>query len=193
MGKVNVIQKSRKECRCSKCGKTIPVGSKYYRGSINFHPDIVRCSDCGLESWEVTTSDYQLQAGEIVYRWNENYGVTEDAIESIRGDLESLAEELQERLDNMPESLQDSDTGMILQERIEHLQAAQNELDNVDVDGIKEEVLDEYNQALDEDEEELEELDWENPDQYSDVLDIVEAFETKLDEMISDALSVIEV
>lgn len=116
MGKVNVIQKSRKECRCSKCGKTIPVGSKYYRGSINFHPDIVRCSDCGLESWEVTTSDYQLQAGEIVYRWNENYGVTEDAIESIRGDIESLAEELQERLDNMPESLQDSDTGMILLE-----------------------------------------------------------------------------
>lgn len=193
MGKVNVIQKSRKECRCSKCGKTIPVGSKYYRGSINFHPDIVRCSDCGLESWEVTTSDYQLQAGEIVYRWNENYGVTEDAIESIRGDLESLAEELQERLDNMPESLQDSDTGVILQERIEQLEDAQNELDNVDVDGIKEEVLDEYNQALDEDEEELEELDWENPDQYSDVLDIVEAFETKLDELISDALSVIEV
>ena len=32
MGEVKIVNKSRKEYKCSKCGKVIPVGSRYYRG-----------------------------------------------------------------------------------------------------------------------------------------------------------------
>lgn len=132
MGKVTVIKKSRKECVCSKCRKTIPVGSSYYRGVINFHPDIVRCSDCGLKPWEVTTSDYLLAVGPILNEWQER-GMD---CESIGEELSSIRDDLREKLDNMPEQLQESDTGSLLQERIEGLEAACDELDSIDYDSI---------------------------------------------------------
>lgn len=50
MGKVTIIKKSRKECKCGKCGNIIPVGSRYYRGELNFARDIIRCDSCKLES-----------------------------------------------------------------------------------------------------------------------------------------------
>lgn len=193
MGKVTIIKKSRKECRCSKCGQVIPVGSQYYRGTLNFNPDIIRCNNCKLESWEVTTSDYQINVGNIVYRWYESFGSSETAPEEISSELESIRDDLQDRLDNMPEGLQDADTGMMLQERIEKLEGAMNELDNIDTDSLKQEVIDEYNQELDDNDKEIEELDWDKPEQYADVLDITEALETKISEAIDEALSVIEI
>ena len=193
MGKVTIIKKSRKECRCSKCGQVIPVGSQYYRGTLNFNPDIIRCNSCKLESWEVTTSDYQINVGNIVYRWYESFGSGESAPEEISSELESIRDELQDRLDNMPEGLQDADTGMILQERIENSEDAMNELDNIDTDSLKQEVVDEYNQELEDSDKEVEELDWDNPEQYADVMDITEALETKISEAIDEALSVIEI
>lgn len=132
MGKVTVIKKSRKECKCSKCREVIPVGSTYFRGVINFHPDIVRCSKCGLKAWEVTTSDYLLAVGPILNEWQKS-GMD---YESINEELSSIRDDLQDRLDNMPEQLQESDTGQILQERIEGLEAACDELDSIDYDSI---------------------------------------------------------
>lgn len=40
-------------------------------------------------------------------------------------------EELEEKYDNIPEQLQDADAGCILQERIEGLEDAYNELENL--------------------------------------------------------------
>ncbi|MCD8221091.1 MAG: hypothetical protein LUD07_02655 [Clostridiales bacterium] len=54
MGKVQYIKKSRKEYTCGKCRQSIPVGSPYYRGILNFHQPIIRCVSCGLKSYEVT-------------------------------------------------------------------------------------------------------------------------------------------
>lgn len=157
MGKVQVIQKSRKECKCNKCGRIIPVGSKYYKGEINFGPTIRRCESCGLEAWEVTTSDYQLQVGEIVYRWQDNYSKDQNGVEEIVSELESIRDDLQDRLDNMPEQLQEADTGMLIQERIEMLEDAISELENIDEDSIKEEKLREYAEQFDFDEDSEEE------------------------------------
>ena len=53
-------------------------------------------------------------------------------IDEIKDDAESLRDECQEHLDNMPEQLQDSDSGQTLQERIENLDNAVSELDNID-------------------------------------------------------------
>lgn len=141
MGKVQVIQKSRKECKCNKCGKIIPVGSKYYKGEINFGPTIRRCESCKLEGWEVTTSAYQLQVGRIVYKWEEDYAIDADGVSNIISDLEEIRDEVQERLDNMPYQLQEADTGMILQERIDALDSAISELESIDVEVIQEDKL----------------------------------------------------
>lgn len=184
MGKVSVIKKSRKEYKCSKCGEVIPVGSTYYKGQINFGPTIVRCSDCKLESWEVTTSDYQLAVGEIVYRWEKNYGYAEDAIDNIVSDLQDIADDLQGRLDNMPEGLQEGDVGQLLQERIDALESAISELESIDVDSVKEDIAAEFSEEHLTDEERDDEPSWD---------DIVimkgEEAEKAMSEMLDEALT----
>lgn len=138
MGQITRVKKSRKAYKCSRCGKEIPVGSEYLRGDLNFSKPIIRCVKCGLQSWEVTTSDFQLRAGEAVYRWEDNYSTDAvdlaDTIESLKSDLEEIRDDLQDRLDNMPDSLQDSDTGNTLQERIDSLDEAINELENIEAE-----------------------------------------------------------
>lgn len=148
MGKIKEIKKSRKECVCSKCRQIIPVGSTYLRGVINFHPDIVRCVKCGLKSYEVTTSDYLRAVGEITSEWQEN-GYD---FQTIADELTSIRDEQQYRLDNMPEQLQDSDTGTMLQERIDGLDAAIDELESIDEDSIFSEKISEVVDREDADE-----------------------------------------
>lgn len=132
MGKIKEIQKSRKECKCSKCGNIIPVGSKYLRGILNFHPDIIRCTSCGLKYWEVTTSDYIQRVAPILNEWQEQGYSYED----ILTEFTELRDELQDRLDNMPESLQDSESGQTLQERIDGLEEACNQLEEISKEDI---------------------------------------------------------
>lgn len=139
MGKIKEIQKSRKECKCGKCGNIIPVGSKYLRGILNFHPDIIRCTSCGLKYWEVTTSDYVQRVAPILNEWQQQGYSYED----ILSEFTDLKDELQERLDNMPESLQDSDSGQTLQDRIAGLEEACSQLEEISRDDIFSEKLEE--------------------------------------------------
>lgn len=200
MGKVELIKKSRKENKCRKCGSIIAVGSSYYRGKLNFSPDIVRCTKCGLEGWEVTTSDYQLNVGEIVYKWRENYGTGEEVAEEIKGALEEIRDELQDKLDNMPEQLQYAPTGETLQERIDALDSCMDELDSIDIEDIKSDVVSEC-EALDDMDDESE--DGEEPD-YDTIMEdesfdadikaeLVSELESKLAEAIDEALSGLDV
>lgn len=153
MAKVQVIQKSRKENRCSKCGATIPVGSKYFKGEINFGPTIVRCERCKLQPWEVTTSDYILSVGEIVYNWRDNYPVCEDDVaEQIADAFEDVMNDQEERYENMPENLQNSPNGELLQERINALDSVINDLQSIDTDEIKGDALREFQSEHEDDE-----------------------------------------
>ena len=159
MGKVSKIKKSRKPNKCQKCGKDLPVGSEYLRGSLNFSRDIVRCTSCGLQSWEVTSSEYLLRVGQLANNWESDYEMETDIIENLTSELEELRDETQEKHDNMPDSLQESDTGCLLQERADQLEEAISELSNieftdfVDEEGImsdeqREELVEAINEAL---------------------------------------------
>jgi len=55
-------------------------------------------------------------------------------VEEILGEIESLIDETQGSLDNMPEGLQQGDTGQLLQERIDVLENWQGELEDIDLD-----------------------------------------------------------
>lgn len=188
MAKVQIIQKSRKEYKCNKCGKVIPVGSRYYKGEINFGPTIIRCSDCKLEAWEVTTSDWQLSTGAIINRWEENYGLSDSTPEELRDEIESIMDDQQERLDNMPEGCQEGDVGQLIQERIDACEAAMDELYHIDIDSLKADALSEYI-GDDEDgnyddmdyDEVLEKLENEDPSAAADLL-------AKFEELLSDAI-----
>lgn len=181
MGAVKIINKSRKETRCMKCGNTIPVGSKYYRGELNFSRDIIRCETCKLEHWEVTTSDYQLRVGALVYKWRESYDLSISGVEEIISELEDIRDDLQDRLDNMPEGLQEGDTGQLLQDRIDNLESVIDELSSIDEDCIKEEIASEYGSEDDEE-----------PEYDEDNEEMVEAFEEKISDAIDEALGCIE-
>lgn len=150
MGKVQYIKKSRKAYTCGKCRQTIPVGSPYYRGILNFHPPIIRCGDCGLKSYEVTGSEYSRAVGELVETWAETYAIEEGVWESVAKALQEIYDGVEERYENIPEGLKEGRSGELLQERMDELQGAIDELD-FDFDGILSEAADE----LDEEEREV--------------------------------------
>lgn len=178
MGKIERINKSRKEFTCSKCRKIIPKGSPYLRGVLNFHPDIIRCTSCGLKSYEVTTSDYIQQVGAIIEDWQETYSVED--YQSIADELTSIKDDLQDRLDSMPEQLQYSETGELLQERIDGLDDAINQLEQIDEDTLKQEVIDERDDLS-------EDTDWDTiPDDLQD--ELYTEYDEKLSEAINEAL-----
>lgn len=58
----------------------------------------------------------------------------ESAISDIKDDIESLKDQTQDSLDNMPEGLQQGDTGQMLEARIESLDEMIDELENIDFD-----------------------------------------------------------
>lgn len=185
MGKVTVVKSSKKETKCSKCGVVLPVGSMLLKGLINFHPAIVRCPKCGLQEWEVTTSSYQLAVGEVVYNWDKdltpqdiNYTRVEDIIE----ELTSIREELEGNLDNLPEQFRDTESGALLQERIETLDNAISDLESIDDDFIKEETLN-YLEI----ESDIEDIDWSKDEA------VIDTYSDLLAQAINEALSVIEV
>ena len=199
MGKVQYIKKARKAWKCGKCGSVIAVGDAYYKGEINFGPTIVRCCKCGLKHWEVTTSEYSLQVGELVNTWSENYELCDTTPEELSGAVAEIREACQDRLDNMPESLQYGPVGELLQERIDALESAESDLDCIDVDDLKATAVSDHRSDIvadycdsheDADEDEVEQQ-FEDAD-YEEIMDNAELSEDikdRIREAFEDALA----
>lgn len=201
MGKVQYIKKSRKPNICGKCGKEILVGSPYKKGVINFHKPIIRCMNCGLQPWEVTTSEYLLNVGEIVYNWHDNIGISEDVCEEISSLLGDILSELDEKINNMPDSLRYSETGELLDERYGNVDNAINEIDSIDVESIKDEIWNDFLESKQDDPDFKYYVEYEG---YQDFLDryvggyeikqdLAENLENKLAAEIDEALGCLEV
>lgn len=142
MARVHHVKSSRKEYRCSKCGSIIPVGSPYVYGSVfRRRSPVRRCLKCGLKSYELSTSEYTKSIGAIVEDWERDYGVEDGVWLAIAGALQEVLDETQESFDNIPYQLQDGDTGNLLQERIEQLEQAIQELD-FEMENLLSEALD---------------------------------------------------
>lgn len=131
----------------------VSKGQEYYRWSFNFGPTYVSLTYPKRQ--QLTQSDFLQQAYDIEDALSEfsteNVEEIESFIEEKKEEIQSLLDETQEKLDAMPESLQYSPTGELLQERIDGLENAINELDNIDVN------FDEYEPDDDDDEEAQEE------------------------------------
>lgn len=189
MAKIQRIMKSRKEQRCNRCGRVISVGSAYLKCELGFGPTIVRCTSCGLEHWECTTSEYQLAAGEIQNRWQSNYDVSDDGcIEEIRDAIQEIYDQEEEKFDNLPENLQYAPTGELLQSRMDACDSAMSDLDCIDVDSIKEDAVMEVIEPSDEDEDD----DYD----YDTLLELLETTDPsaaqelreKFEELLADAI-----
>jgi predicted RNA-binding Zn-ribbon protein involved in translation (DUF1610 family) len=88
MARINRVNKSRKEQKCSSCGKIIPVGSAYQWISFNYGPTIVKCNSCGFKPYETTSNEYLRSVGELAYNFQESISNS-----SMIEDLETLRDE----------------------------------------------------------------------------------------------------
>lgn len=63
-------------------------------------------------------------------------------VENLVGEILNLADETQDKLYNMPDQLQEGDTGQLMQERIDELESWISELEGITVDEQEEEMDD---------------------------------------------------
>lgn len=115
----------------------IAKGQTYYRWK--FKKGGERLSLTYPKRQQLTQSDFLQQVWDIEDRlaeWTvEGHG--QDELESMVSDLESLRDETQEKLDNMPEGLQQGATGELLQERVDALEEMISEIENISLDSVE--------------------------------------------------------
>lgn len=120
----------------------IKKGEHYFKWSTrttagkSYIKRIHRSSTCPRAS-QLTGSEYLSQAHQLNERIEDfdetDFQELEAFRDEIKSEAESLREEQQDKLANMPDHLQYAPTGEIIQERIDALEAFESELDSLDV------------------------------------------------------------
>lgn len=153
--------------RCAVCGEPLIVGEQYksvwnYYNQWDMH---IECyHKCPRSRWE--SSEYRGQ----IYDIQDNFD--KEDVDSTLSAIEDLKYELEDRLENIPEQLRYSNSGEILQERIDALEEAYE-----NIEGLRDE-LDEV-------------LGWEYED-YKEEYETQEDFEEAKESEIDDKASQIE-
>lgn len=127
--------------KCGKCGDKILPGTQYlwwqFKGQKGKN---VRCtkSACRPRASDLT----QGRIGQVYaiteavedaceqFRRDGDFESFQSEIESQCSEIESLADEFQSGFDNMPEGLQQGDTGQMIEQRVEALNEYKDELEN---------------------------------------------------------------
>lgn len=187
------IEKRKKSSRgksvvCSKCGNPISVGETYLIATPYRMPAIIRCLKCGLKQYETSGSQYVRDVGAIVEEWQETYGTSDGTAEEIISALESIKDDAEESLENIPEQLQDGDAGSLLQERIDCLESVISDLEDICYEDIKEDCRDEAESNVGDKDAYDDEESWQ--DEVADEMD--DLAETAYIDAIEDALSQLE-
>ena len=148
MPRVNRVEHCRKSPgACGKCGEEIKIKDAYVWWKFRYGGKCIRCAKpgCVPKPSDLTQSEFYGTLYSI-----QEAGFTADTLEDleserddIKGQLEELRDEQEEKRSNMPESLQESDTGNTLQERYDALEEAVNNLDSVNFNKEDDETLDE--------------------------------------------------
>lgn len=87
-----------------------------------------------------------------------DYDDLESSVESIKQELETWRDEQEEKKNNMPENLQESSTGELLQERYDALDSAISELDGLDFEIDEDEGKPDGEETEDNKEQRIEDL-----------------------------------
>lgn len=127
----------------NKAGKDYPQfgikkGESHYVWSIKMQRGgLVRRSKTYPRQSQLTLSEYKIAAHQLNEQLEDFSADTVEEISSFIDELKSEADDLreqqQEKLDNMPEGLQQGDTGQQIQERIDALESFVSELENFDI------------------------------------------------------------
>lgn len=152
MPRINHVKKAMKDQGSCSCGKEIKKGDSYKWIKFRFGGRRVRCESCQFKSSDLTQSEFLGQ----VYDLNDRIGnLTSDmSLEDIQSEVENiieefnnLADECDDKRSNMPDSLQDSEVGCMLESRGDSCRDVASNLEGIDFDfdeeGAREEAIDE--------------------------------------------------
>ena len=143
MPRVTHVKKARKNYK----EQGIKKGESYYWWKFRFGSK--HMSKTAPKRQQLTQSNFYISLYDLEDRINDLIAddTLSSEVESIIEDIRQLAEEQEENKNNMPEGLQEGDTGQLLDERKDGLESWADELEGVDCsideDGIKDEVADE--------------------------------------------------
>lgn len=131
--------RSAEPMSCQRCSEPIVKGEEYYQWSIKQQRGgIVRRQHVSHGSPRPS----QLTVSQLSQVYSAIEGAQDsvaaagdpsevrEALEECKGEMENIRDEFQSNLDNMPEGLQQGDTGQLIQERVEALEEFENELDS---------------------------------------------------------------
>lgn len=154
MPRVHHVKKARKD------NPAVKKGEPYYWWK--FRHGGKRYSRTRPRPSQLTQSPYYSTVRSLVERIEDesptDYDDFQSLQEEIREEIENLGQECQENLDNMPDSLQYSPTGELLQERIDACENAQMEIESIEeFEFDEEEVRQEFQDDADDNEEEVDE------------------------------------
>lgn len=127
----------------------IPKGSSYYWWQFAYGPVLV--SKTQPRPSQLTQSSFLSTLYEIQERIEDFSCTSKDEFDSFKeelvSDLETLRDETQEKLDNMPESLQSAPSGELLQNRVDCIDEFISEIEFVEC----EELVEDEDEESDED------------------------------------------
>lgn len=134
MPRVHTVKKARKDYP----NYGIKKGETYYHWSFNYGPTVK--SKIYPKQSQLTQSDFLQQVYALQERLEEistdssNLENARCERDDIVSELRSLAEECEERRNNMPESLQDAPSGQTLESRVDSCNEMADELESIDLD-----------------------------------------------------------
>ena len=148
MPRVTHVKKARKD----NPAHGIKKGESYFWWKFRFggkHYSKVHPKPSQLTQSEFLGTMYDIEERIIVLDQITSAAEMITTVEGIVEELRTLAEEQEEKLSNMPDSLQESDTGQLLQDRADNTNQMADDLEGVDLDAdMTEDELDDAGSEL---------------------------------------------
>jgi hypothetical protein len=178
MARVNFVKRARKDIN----GTDIKRGDSYYWWKFKFgkkQVSKIKPRDSQLTQSEFLGTIYEIQDRISELTINDDL---DSEVQSIISDLESLRDECEEKRSNMPEQLQETGSGEILQNRYDSVDEMIDELQSVETDVDEEDVEQEIRDSNERDADDETEEDYE--DRIRDLID--EEIESRKEDILSE-------
>ena len=199
MPRVTIVKGARKDQGdCGKCGTKIKKGDSYHWWKFRYGGRHVRClkPECAPKPSDLTQSEFygtlydiqdSVETALDEFRNGGDPGDLASALNDAAGQLRDLGEECQGKFDNMPEGLQQGDTGQLLENRAQECEGKADELESAASEIESIELYDDPQKYLEENE--LKRNDGESERDYGERIKhaMAEANEQARDEAASNA------
>lgn len=163
----------------------IAKGESYYWWAFQYRPK--QYSKTAPRRSQLTQSDFLSQLYDLEDRLESCSVANKDDFDSFKEELmseiETLKDECQEKLDNMPEQLQSAPSGEILQERIDALENWHSEIESIECDVDEEQIAEEVRGENEQEEDEDEKMDEE---------EVQEEINRRIEENIQESIAELE-